>query len=181
MGLWLKQDDGTMVEVSGGGGGDGGSPHDHDYLPLTGGTLVGDGAVLSFYNLTPTGQPYMNFYHDGVRRGYLGNATDTTTEFSAETNQLVLGGNGVRVSHTDLTVDGTITDVNGPVRSFAIADGIDTADVLDRAETATMPALDDEGVATTDAEVEAITVNEVVTALLAKVKELSARIEAMEK
>ena len=72
----------------------------------------------------------------------------------------------------NLQVDGTI---NGQV-VFGIAAGIDTADVLDRAETATMPAVDDEGVATMDAEVEGITVNEVVTALLAKVKELSATV-----
>ena len=44
-----------------------------------------------------------------------------------------------------------------------------------------MPARDDEGVATTDAEVESLTVNEVVTALLAKVKELSAEIEELKK
>ena len=80
----------------------------------------------------------------------------------------------------NLQVDGTITDVNGPVRSFAIADGIDTADVLDRAETATMPVVDDEGVATTDAEVESLTVNEVITALMLKVKQLEERIEALE-
>jgi len=63
--------------------------------------------------------------------------------------------------------------------AFNVAAGIDTADVLERAETATMPALDDEGVATMDADVESITVNEVVTALLAKVKELSAEIEEL--
>jgi hypothetical protein len=40
-----------------------------------------------------------------------------------------------------------------------------------------MPA-PDEGVATAD--VESLTVNEVVTALLAKIKELSARIETLE-
>jgi hypothetical protein len=76
----------------------------------------------------------------------------------------------------DLSVGGKI---HGQV-VFGIADGIDTRDVLDRAETATMPALDDEGVATADADVDSIMVNEVVTALLAKVKELSARIEALE-
>jgi hypothetical protein len=76
----------------------------------------------------------------------------------------------------DLSVGGKI---HGQV-VFGIADGIDTQDVLDRAETATMPALDDEGVATADADVDSIMVNEVVTALLEKVKELSARIEALE-
>jgi hypothetical protein len=39
MGLWLKKD-GEFVPVSGGGGDAG--PHDHDYLPLAGGTVAGD-------------------------------------------------------------------------------------------------------------------------------------------
>ena len=64
--------------------------------------------------------------------------------------------------------------------NFRIADDIDTTEVLERAETATMPVVDDDGVVTADAEVESVTVNEVVTALLAKVKELSARIEELE-
>jgi hypothetical protein len=63
--------------------------------------------------------------------------------------------------------------------TFIVAGDINTADVLDRAETATMPVLDDGGVATTDADVESLTVNEVVTALLTKVKELSAEIEEL--
>ena len=49
-----------------------------------------------------------------------------------------------------------------------------------------MPAVDDEGAATADAEVGSVTVNEVVTALLAKVKEqgteiatLTATVEAL--
>ena len=75
----------------------------------------------------------------------------------------------------NLTVNGTI---NGTL-AFGIAEGIDTADVLDRAEVATMPAVDDEGVATTDAEVESVTVNEVVTALLAKVKEQTTEIATL--
>jgi len=370
MGLWIKNDDGSIEKVAGSGGGGGsfdgehvltgdvdnppeeldvgqlmwdgveggsgggGGPHDHDYLPLAGGTLTGDGHTLALKNATPSGQPYMSFYHNGIKKGYIGNATATTTELSAETNQLLLGGAGVRVDtdlevdgtlnasggshvlsggnavlqigdeadsrpyiswlhegeragyigypdstsfnimaengrglilkgtdvrvntggvervavgvlvnikcdlqvdgiihanktgakgnpsinlgangtgiyaayhdtnggkirttvnsnivfeaehdkvsvYTDLGVNGIITDKNGPVRSFATADGIDTADVLDRAETATMPVIDDEGVATTDAEVDSITVNEVVTALLAKVKELSAEIEEL--
>jgi hypothetical protein len=74
----------------------------------------------------------------------------------------------------DLEVTGTVTGT----LAFGVADSIDTRDVLERAEVATMPVLDDEGVATTD--VDSITVNEVVTALLAKVKELSARIEELE-
>jgi len=75
----------------------------------------------------------------------------------------------------NLQVDGTITGT----LAFGITEGIDTADVLERAETATMPALDEEGVATTDVDVESLTVNEVVTALLLKVKELSADIKEL--
>jgi hypothetical protein len=82
-------------------------------------------------------------------------------------NDLLVKGN--------LTVDGTI---NGTL-AFGIADGIDTADVLDRAEVATMPAPDAEGVATADVEAESLTVNEVVTALLAKVKEQSEQIATL--
>jgi hypothetical protein len=76
-------------------------------------------------------------------------------------------------------VIGVMGRLEGTV-NFRTAPDIDTADVLERAETATMPALDEEGVATTDADADGLTVNEVVTALLAKVKELSARIEELE-
>ena len=93
----------------------------------------------------------------------------------------------------DLQVDGLIK-ARGGTLAFGIAEGIDTRDVLDRAEVATMPAVDDEGAATADAEVGSVTVTEVVTALLAKVKEqgteiatltatvdaLTARIETLE-
>lgn len=72
------------------------------------------------------------------------------------------------------------TTFSAAPKAFNIADGIDTQDVLDRAEVATMPAPDAEGVATADVEAESLTVNEVVTALLAKVKELTARIEELE-
>jgi hypothetical protein len=85
--------------------------------------------------------------------------------------QFVVYDDKVRVIR-DLQVDGTITGT----LAFNIADGIDTADVLDRAETATMPS-PDEGVATAD--VESLTVNEVMTAMLAKIKELSAEIEEL--
>jgi len=80
-----------------------------------------------------------------------------------------------------VTTSGTVkhTTFQAAPKTFNIADGIDTRDVLERAETATMPALDDEGVATTDADVDGLTVNEVVTALLAKVKELSAEIKEL--
>lgn len=75
----------------------------------------------------------------------------------------------------DLQVDGIFTPAGGT--AFGITEGIDTQDVLDRAETATMPAIDDEGVATADAE--GVMLNDVVTALLLKVKELSAEIEEL--
>jgi hypothetical protein len=70
----------------------------------------------------------------------------------------------------DLQVDGTITGT----LAFGITEGIDTRDVLERAETATMPAVDEEGVATAD--VKGVMLNDVVTALLLKVKELSATV-----
>ena len=76
-----------------------------------------------------------------------------------------------------LRVEGTFNPVGGT--AFGITEGIDTADVLDRAETATMPAPDAEGVATADVEAESLTVNEVMTAMLAKIKELSAEIEEL--
>ena len=90
------------------------------------------------------------------------------------------GATGMFIAYRDAEIRGDLT-LNGKLNGqavFGVAAGIDTRDVLDRAETATMPAFDDEGVATADAE--SITVNEVVTALLAKVKDLSARIETLE-
>jgi hypothetical protein len=60
------------------------------------------------------------------------------------------------------------------------------SDVLERAETATLPPepeTDDDGNQTNTAEIEAhdtVQLFDVVTALLAKVKELSARIEELE-
>ena len=225
--------------------------HDHDYLPLTGGTVTGDLEVAGNSNLVvksyaqrglvidrtanenvpglvelmPSyeadvtaadikvdgngvarfrGDKLSQFYGDlqvdGQIRGPQGTQAAPTYSSVNDPSSGFYAGNfagnpsaaisvdgvyrvhvGLTATHIvdDLQVDGTITDVNGPVRSFGIADGIDTADVLDRAETATMPVIDDEGVATTDAEVESITVNEVVTALLAKVKEQSEQIAAL--
>lgn len=95
----------------------------------------------------------------------------------------VAGGQRLAIKETVVLVNDNL-QVNGTITgtlAFNIADGIDTRDVLDRAETAVMPALDDEGVTTTDAGVESVTVNEVVTALLAKVKQLSAEIEELKK
>jgi len=100
---------------------------------------------------------------------------DTGTTHDGLATELKVG-RGTSTFYGNLRVNGTITGT----LAFNIADGIDTRDVLERAETATMPAVDDEGVTTTDADVETVTVNEVVTALLSKVKELSARIEELE-
>ena len=105
------------------------------------------------------------FYGGG---GYVATNVNGVTQFAAYNDRVEV--------FTNLKVNGTI---NGQT-VFGIADGIDTRDVLDRAETAAMPVDGDEGVGTTDAEVESVTVNEVVTALLAKVKELSDRIEELE-
>jgi hypothetical protein len=268
MALWLKQEDGTLVEVSGGGGGsfdgehvltgdpdsppegwavgqllydgleDGGGdggPHDHDYLPLEGGTVAGDlqvdgalkakqgnqtspaiafgGTANGFYLTSPANAvattvngAYRHIVYedrtrvmgdlqvDGRVIGPQGSQTeptftsanDLTSGFYAgnfgNVKSAAISVNGVyRISvledkttiRNNLQVDGTITGT----LAFGITEGIDTADVLDRAEVATMPAPDAEGVATAD--VDGLTVNEVVTALLLKVKELSAEIKEL--
>jgi len=226
MGLWLKQDDGSLVEVSGGGGGgtfdgdhvltgdpsdpavvesvdegqllydgvesdgSGGGPHDHDdYLPLTGGTLTGDltmagnvGFKISSSNAPGRGVGELKAGNGASLRIY--SESDATlanrilvigTVLDIDPGCLLLARGEADIKG-DLKVGGTI---NGTL-AFGIAPNIDTADVLDRAETAAMPVVDDKSVATTDADVESITVNEVVTALLAKIKELSARIETLE-
>jgi hypothetical protein len=73
-----------------------------------------------------------------------------------------------------VTTSGTVkhTTFQAAPKTFNIADGIDTRDVLERAEVSTMPAPEEAGV-------EGLTVNEVVTALLLKVKELSADIKEL--
>ena len=192
--VWVKRTDTSWTNLytnlTGPPGGGGGGPHDHDdYLPLEGGTLTGDLQVdgnqpLLLRSVDVAGREYVQF-HAGpsAMTMYGGNDANYPNEVRFESNRLLalsIDGTKKVQAHGDLQVDGTITDKNGPVRSFAIAEGIDTADVLERAETATMPVVDDEGVATMDADVESLTVNEVVTALLAKVKQLSARIEALE-
>ena len=288
MALWLKQEDGTLVEVSGGGGGsfdgehvptgdptdpamfealdvgqllydgvesDGSDagPHDHDYLPLSGGTLTGDLTVegdvkgvskvqfvvgddvagyfdsggnlnLQYHTLYAMGNvwnadgtsaaPSYTFVDDrkiGLFRaasGVVGVSGDLQVDgqinfgargagpiinlfhnpdgsnkygFGLNTNLVAFWAGGKQVGGFDslgnLYLDGTVLATRGV--AFSIATGINTADVLDRAETATMPVLDDEGVATADADVDVLTVNEVVTAMLAKIKELSAEIKEL--
>jgi hypothetical protein len=128
---------------------------------------------------------WIRFATDGEYRFQIG-----TTKATAYGDLQVNGAVQVPNARTDpstnapnlyVNTSGTVkhTTFQAAPKTFNIADGIDTRDVLERAETATMPALDEEGVATTDVDVESLTVNEVVTALLAKVKELSAEIEEL--
>lgn len=115
--------------------------------------------------------PIINLYNlpDGSNKYGFGLNTNLVAFWAADKQ---VGGFD---SAGDLYLDGTVRATRGV--AFSIATGIDTADVLERAETATMPTPDDEGVATTDAD--SLTVNEVVTALLAKVKEQSEQIAAL--
>jgi hypothetical protein len=150
MGLWLKKD-GEFVPVSGGGGGDAG-PHNHDYLPLAGGTLTGglqvDGTiraaggnhvlsggqnVLQLRNSTPTSKPYMSVYFNDVRAGYFGNPSASSggvTEVHAEGNTLRLRS-AVKVQvTTDLQVDGQIkAQANGTPSNPGILFGTDGSGV----------------------------------------------------
>lgn len=65
-----------------------------------------------------------------------------------------------------------------PNIQFGIPNGIDISDILYRAETATLPDLNDEAVVASGDGL--VTVNEVMAAMLAKIKELTARIEDLE-
>jgi hypothetical protein len=85
-----------------------------------------------------------------------------------ESTSLLVRGNATVKGN--LKVEGIFTPEGGT--AFGITEGIDTADVLDRAEVAAMPAPE-------EAVVDGLTVNEVVTALLLKVKALSAEIEEL--
>jgi hypothetical protein len=125
---------------------------------VAGGDHVSHGAMVSLYGGDDAVAPHTVRFHTNNK---------TTFELNADQSARLYG---------DLQVDGTITGT----LAFGITEGIDTADVLDRAEVATMPVVDDDSVTTTDADADGLTVNEVVTALLAKVKELSARIEELE-
>ena len=147
-------------------------------LQVDGELTVDGNQPLLLRSTDGAGREYVQF-HAGpsAMTMYGGNDANYPNEVRFESNRLLAlsidGTKKVR-AYGDLQVDGTI---NGTL-AFGIAEDIDTADVLDRAETATMPAIDAEGIATTDAE--SITVNEVMTAMLAKIKELSARIEELE-
>ena len=91
--------------------------HDHDYLPLSGGTLTGSlnvqggNAVLNLRNSTATSKPYMAFYYNGTRAGYVGYpsaASGGNTYLHADNNTLRLQGTKVQVA-TSLQVDGAAT------------------------------------------------------------------------
>ena len=153
-----------------------------DRLPLSGGTLTGDLQVDGTIN-AGAGQGVAFGGNWQTARIY--NTNSAGREFmvigdGASGTQIQLHGNNDSTRPGKVNITGQLLVNGSPLGLFSIADDIDTADVLTRAETATMPVVDDEGVATADADVEGITVNEVVTALLAKVKELSARIEMLE-
>ena len=117
--VWTKRNSGwsnLYVNLTGPPGDGGG-----DFLPLTGGTLTGDQQSLTLMNATPTGQPHIGFYHNGQRKGYIGNPNATVTFLSAESNTLALGGNGVQVETNltvtnDLQVNGKITGPGGAVQ-----------------------------------------------------------------
>jgi len=165
-------------------------------LPLAGGTVTGDLQVDGAINAGAGRGVYFGGNWQGVQ-AYNTNSSDR--EFMVIGNgvngsQIQLHGNNDSKRPGKVDITGALLVNGSPIGLFSIADGIDTTDVLERAEVATMPAVDDEGAATADAEVESVTVNEVVTALLAKVKEqgteiatltatveaLTARIEALE-
>jgi hypothetical protein len=201
--VWYQAtDDSTISRFGGSGGGGDAGPHDHDYLPLEGGTLTGD--------LTVDGDIHgsnIRLGSDGQKIWGSTNGTNYLKMVVADEWRIEVQPTKVAIKNDllvkgDLQVDGafqvpnarTDSSTNAPnlyvntsgtvkhttfqaaPKTFNIADGIDTRDVLDRAETATMPAPDAEGVATADVEAESLTVNEVVTALLAKVKEQSEQI-----
>ena len=183
--------------------------HEHDYLPLSGGTLDsgaqikarGTNATAPAYSFAANpgvGMYLMNgvdgivglsgelrvsdhlrvgesLYLDGGRndsRIYKNGAADRSVLIVRSSDddgsaRLVLYGgadNSSYAGHARMMIGDSIAaewNENGEV--FRIAEGVDTADVLDSA----------------DDNDEAVTVNEVVTALLAKVKQLSAEIKEL--
>ena len=138
--------------------------------------------------------------HAGTQGGYMSSMTNNGYRISdgkwkslgvnnqVGATQIDLGPTGVfyvRVSSNWPTgsaasppVHFTVTE-SGPTFRAMPSQTRSVDDVLERAETAEFPTLDDDGVATMDGHDE-VPLFEVVTALLAKVKELSARIEELE-
>ena len=185
MGLWIKNADGTIEKAAGGGGG--GGPHDHadyalvehdhdefthdhDYLPLAGGTLTGGLTVDT--NLQVDGQIVVE--------------QNLVARASVNFKNVLVGDSAYR--HLWMNSNGWLCVADstrgGP---FAPSKLARNSDVLERAETATLPPepeTDEDGNQTNAAEVEAhdtVELFDVVTALLAKVKQLSAEIEELKK
>jgi hypothetical protein len=217
MALWLKQEDGTLVNVTGdgsSGGGDGGDagPHDHaEYAPVAHdhddltinmpsdhkykgpGTVfvvrLGDGPIggigrggKTVTTITSNGYPSSDgsqWKSFGVVAG--GEAAVGATQLDLRP----LGGFDVRVAEEYPTgsayagppVQFTVTE-SGPTFRAMPSKTRTVDDVLERAETAEFPPEDDEGVTTMDGYDE-VPLFEVVSALLGKVKELSAEIKEL--
>ena len=129
MGLWIKNEDGS-VEKAAGGGGSGGGPHDHaeyapvehdhdGYLPLSGGTLTGDlqvdtyasigGAVVQgfFFNVAARSAEYIE-WPSSIAFGQIqlaGNTVSTTGSalLHYRSNQGYTVESGKRLRTTDGT------------------------------------------------------------------------------
>ena len=80
--------------------------HTHSYLPLSGGQLTGaldiqgGNAVLNLRNSASTSRPYMSFYYNGTRAGYIGYPSASSggvTILHADGNTLQLSGAKVQV------------------------------------------------------------------------------------
>jgi hypothetical protein len=164
-------------------------PEINQKLALSGGTVTGDLQVegltkMNGLNVVAPGGSGSSATNPNITLGTSGvNAQTGFYRNSAGAIQVACEGEAVARFgleqlrlYNNLRVDGTI---NGTL-AFGVADGINTTDILERAETATMPIVDDEGVEFPDSDAESLTVNEVITALLVKVTELAARIEALE-
>jgi hypothetical protein len=158
---------------SSGGGGDAG-PHDHDeYLPLTGGTVTGDLDVAGVLRANGTWVHGNLTVPDGAVR--LEGTVDGTRDVTSQPN-FYINSNG-------WTFRSTWTSSR---MAFAPSKLTRDSDVLGRAETATLPPepeTDGDGNQTNTAEIEAhdtVPLFDVVTALLAEVKDLKARIEELE-
>jgi len=133
MGLWIKNEDGSIEKAAGGGGG--GGPHDHDdYLPLTGGTLTGelqvDGTTktnglnaLAQGIASPT-NPNIVFGDGGAnaQTGIYRNSTGKI-QFACEGEQVVRFSLPTTFIYNDLQVDGKVQSSGG----FETAPGVSLA------------------------------------------------------
>ena len=113
--------------------GDGSEPHDHDYLPLTGGTLTGGDDVLTLAGESPDRSPYLALKYNGKRRGVFGVYSGSAVELSAGADELLLFGAPVRVVGslfvtTQLKVSDAVTfddklEVGGDLQVDGLIDG----------------------------------------------------------